>query len=358
MSNNCNFEQCIHEFLAFQHVYSNIKWTEGVYNRSYDEYTECPRNNLVSNGKEAVDNLFKLKNKLFKNYKHDEVGILISSGIDSATIAKLMPENSYAFYATYVERDIDPEIEIVKKYCKINNLNLVVVNISWNDYISNMDYLMKVKKNPIHPCEIPVYMCCLKAKELNIKLLTSGWGADTHFGGMDKLISKDWNFDDFKKRYEYCPRINKNNTLLDKTYDKFINKNGIVDIQQFLTFNYHIMTIKSFFYIPELCGLIHLPLWGYLGINGNLNLDRIRNGESKYVIREAFKLLYKDDNVDLTNKIPFTRPTDIYMKKYFNDYDYFDTLKEYIENNNNLSSQQKWMIYCLNRFIKNVLNYN
>ena len=357
MSNTSNLEQCIDEYLAFQHVFSNIKWKEGVYNRNYEEYTECPRNNLVSNGKEAFDHLIKLKNKLFKNYRPDEIGILISSGIDSATIAKLLPNKSYAFYATYVERDADPEIEIVKKYCTINNLTLVVVNISWNDYINNMDYLMKVKKNPIHPCEIPVYMCCLKAKELNIKLLASGWGADTHFGGMDKLLSKDWNFDDFKKRYEYCPRINKTNTLLDKTYCKFINNKGIVDTQGFLTFNYHIMTIKSFFYIPELCGLIHLPLWGYLGLKGNLDLDKIRNGHPKYIIREAFELLYKDDNVELTSKIPFTRPTDIYMNKYFYQDEYYDSLKEYIKKNINLTSQQKWMIYCLNRFIKNVLNY-
>ena len=78
------------------------------------------------------------------------------------------------------------------------------------------------------------------------------------------------------------------------------------------------MTIKSFFYIPELCGLIHLPLWGYLGTKGKLNLNRVRNGEPKYIIREAFEILYKNDNVDLTNKIPFTRPTDIYMNKYTN----------------------------------------
>ena len=37
-------------------ICGNIKWNEGVYNRTYDEYVECPRNNLVSNGKEAVNN--------------------------------------------------------------------------------------------------------------------------------------------------------------------------------------------------------------------------------------------------------------------------------------------------------------
>lgn len=350
-----NIEQCVDEYLAFQHIYSNIGWVEGVHNRTYNEFTECPRNIKVNSGKDAVENLLWLKDKFLKNYKHTEIGILISSGIDSACIAKIIPENSYAFYATYVERDTDPEIEIVKKYCEINKLKLIIVNVSWSDYNNHMDYLMSIKKNPIHPCEIPVYMCCIKARHLNVKLLMSGWGADTHFGGMDKLISNDWKLEEFKKRYEYCPRITKDNQILDNTYSKYINKDGTIDVQQFLTYNYHSMTIKSFFYIPELTGLIHLPLWGYLGINGNLDITRIRNGEPKYIIRETFELLYSNDAVSLTTKIPFTRPTDIYMEDHFYDNEYIDILKDYIIKHSHLTSQQKWMIYCLNRFIK-ILN--
>jgi len=353
MSIEFNLDKSIDEFLAFQHLYSNIGWTEGIHNRKYDEYSECPRNIKVNNGKEAVIELTKFKNKLL-NY-NKKIGILISSGIDSATIAKMLPENSYAFYATYVEREKDPEIDIVKKYCKINKLNLIIVDVSWKDYNDNIDYLMSVKKNPIHPCEIPVYMCCKKAKEMNINVLLSGWGADTHFGGMDKLISKDWKLYDFKKRYEYCPRIKEDNEFLDNSYKKFINKNNIINTQEFLTYNYHIMTIKSFFYLPELFGLLHLPLWGYIGLNHELNIKRVRNGEPKYVILEAFKILYKNDNINITNKIPFTIPTDIYMKEHFNDIKYHNKLKKYIDNNKNLSAQQLWMVYILNRFLYKIV---
>ena len=352
MSIEYNLDKSIDEFLAFQHLYSNIGWIEGLHNRKYDEYTECPRNIKVNNGKEAVLELNKFKDRLLNN--NSQIGILISSGIDSATIAKMLPENSYAFYATYLERDNDPEIEIVRKYCRINKLNLIIVTVSWKDYNDNIDYLMSVKKNPIHPCEIPVYMCCKKAKEMNIKILLSGWGADTHFGGMDKLISKDWKLENFKKRYEYCPRIKENNEHLDNIYKNFTNNDNKINTQEFLTYNYHIMTIKSFFYIPELFGLIHLPLWGNIGLDHKLNIERVRNGEPKYVIAEAFKLLYKNDNIDVTNKIPFTRPTNIYMKEHFYDIKYTNKLKEYI-NNNNLSSQQLWMIYTLNRFLRKIV---
>ena len=132
-----NLNRCIQEYLAFQHLYSNISWKEGYHNRLYDEYKECPRKIKVSNGIEAHDNLMKFKDK-FKNY--DKIGILISSGIDSATISKLLPKNSIAFYATYKERENDPEIDIVKQYCSINNLKLIIVEVSWDDYKKNMKF--------------------------------------------------------------------------------------------------------------------------------------------------------------------------------------------------------------------------
>lgn len=210
---------------------------------------------------------------------------------------------------------------------------------------------MSIKKNPLHPCEIPVYMCCKKAKELGINVLLSGWGADTHFGGMDKLISKDWCFEEFKTRYEFCPRMNTENTLLDSTYDKYVIGDKL-DTMNFLTYNYHIMTIKSFFYIPEIFGILHLPLWGYIGLNHKLDIERVRTGEPKYVIAEAFRILYKNDNIEITNKIPFTRPMDIYMEEHFYDTEYSNTLHKYISDNN-LSPHQKWMVFCLNKFMKN-----
>jgi len=161
---------------------------------------------------------------------------------------------------------------------------------------------------------------------------------------------------DFQKRYEYCPRVNENNEELDKTYNEFIN-NGNFETLKFLTYNYHIMTLKSFFYIPELFGLIHVPLWGYIGLKDKLDINRIRNGEPKYLIQEVFNNLYKKHNLKVIDKIPFTRPTDIYMNKSFYDLKYIPILEEYIKKNK-LTSQQKWMVYCLNRFLIKILRVN
>ena len=349
-----NIDKCISEFLAFQHVQTNTGWKLGIKNRIYDEFIECPRSYKVTNGQEANCIIKNLSNTVTINYTPNQIGILISSGIDSATVAKTLPKYSKAIYATYKERDYDPEIERVKQYCAVNDLDLYIVEVSWKDYEEHIDYLMKVKNNPIHPCEIPVYLCCLKAKELGVKVLFSGWGADTHFGGMDKLLSKDWTLSEFKNRYEYCPRINENDSHLDNIYNDFlIDNSDKIDMHKFLTFNYHLMTLKSFFYLPELVGLVHIPLWGHIGLSGDLDINRIRNGEPKYIISETYNLMYQDDNLEVTQKIPFTRPTDIYMNDHFDDFKYHNKLQDYI-NSNKLSSQQKWMVYVLNRFLLNI----
>lgn len=79
--------------------------------------------------------------------------------------------------------------------------------------------------------------------------------------------------------------------------------------------------------------------------------------EPKYIIQEAFKLLYP--NFQPTEKLPFTRPTDLYMKTHFNDYNYCEKLKLYSQQINDqliqTNGQQKWMIYILNRFLLKIL---
>lgn len=348
-----NIDKCIEEYLAFQHLDSHIGWQEGLHPRTYLEYTECPRIYSVKNGNDAVNRLTDISQKWTSKYEPHEIGILISSGIDSATVAKMLPKSSFAFYATYEERDVDPELDTVKRYCAENNLTLVIVPVSWKDYELQMDYLMRVKKLPIHPCEIPVYMCCKRAQEIGVQVLFSGWGADTHFGGMDKLMSKDWSIDEFKQRYEYCSSIQQ--TENEDHYKPFVNDNNSINVYDFLTYNYHVMTLRSFFYIPELCGLLHVPLWSFLKAE-DLDLVRIRS-EPKYIIQEAFKILYP--SFEPTEKLPFTRPTDLYMKKHFSDYTYCDKLKIYSQKiKNNIietTGQQKWMIYILNRFILKIL---
>lgn len=66
---------------------------------------------------------------------------------------------------------------------------------------------MKHKKAPLHPVEVGLYKAAVASQQDGINVLASGTGADTMFGGLDKLLSKDWTFDEFVKRYTFLDPI-------------------------------------------------------------------------------------------------------------------------------------------------------
>jgi len=344
---------CANHFLTFQYVADpNLSWKKDIVPYYPDEFEHCPRTHLVETSEQCYEILKKLINSAIDKYGKESIGILLSSGIDSATVAGLLPFGTKAYTVKYkeVSKDIVDETVIANQYVKYNNLDHKIVEVSWSDYEKYLDYLMKAKKTPVHPCEVSVYKACLQAKQDGVKALFSGWGCDTHFGGMDKLLSQDWSLDGFIKRYSYCDttKILKDPIDLANIFAKYC-KNGKFDTQNFLTFNYHIMTIQSFFYIPNLAGVDHICPWGQIGLKNGYDLARVRNGEPKYMIREVFNLIYKHE-IEITPKIPFIRPTDIYTK---------DLTNKYLTSNifiNDLdlkqfTGQQKWMIYILQRFL-------
>ena len=78
-----------------------------------------------------------------------------------------------------------------------------------------------------------------------------------------------------------------------------------------------------------------------------IDYNRIRNGESKYIIREAFKKLYPD--FDIPKKIPMPRPVNEWMNEHYID---GPKREEFIPHcTDNMTGDQKWMVYCLERFL-------
>ena len=77
-----------------------------------------------------------------------------------------------------------------------------------------------------------------------------------------------------------------------------------------------------------------------------LNIERIRNGEPKYLLREVYNQLYP--TIKPLEKIPFARPMDQWMKNW-NDIhrpEFRDDI-----NIEELTGEQKWLIYCLQKFM-------
>lgn len=79
-----------------------------------------------------------------------------------------------------------------------------------------------------------------------------------------------------------------------------------------------------------------------------LDLQRIRNGEPKYLIRELMKQKYPE--IDIPAKIPMSRPVDFYFENGTGPKR--PEFKLHL-NMNDFNGNQKWQLWCLERFLNN-----
>ena len=77
-----------------------------------------------------------------------------------------------------------------------------------------------------------------------------------------------------------------------------------------------------------------------------LDLNRVRNGEPKYLIRELMAKKYPE--IPVPNKVPMPRPVDSYFKTWE-----APTRHEFKKNldMNKFTGNQKWQMYCLEKFL-------
>ena len=96
-------------------------------------------------------------------------------------------------------------------------------------------------------------------------------------------------------------------------------------------------------------GMPYYDPYARLKMGDPLDLNRVRNGESKYLIRGLFKKCYQ--NIPVPNKVPMPRPVD----KYFENWE-GPKRPEFRKDigMNSLSGNQKWQIWCLERFLNNI----
>ena len=80
-------------------------------------------------------------------------------------------------------------------------------------------------------------------------------------------------------------------------------------------------------------------------LDAPIDYTRIRNGDTKYIVREAFQILYPD--MDMPAKIPMPRPANEWFHNWKGP-----TRSEFIPHcTDKMTGDQKWMIWCLERFL-------
>lgn len=119
-----------------------------------------------------------------------------------------------------------------------------------------------------------------------------------------------------------------------------------IDFLQFMNDVFSIESSGSYMNAFKTAHIDYIDPYANLKLGAPLDLNRIRGGESKYLIRELFKMKYP--NFPVPEKIPMPRPVDFYFENWQGP-----TRREFKKNLDmkKFSGNQKWQLYCLERFL-------
>lgn len=331
---------CMNSFLQFRFIADdNIIFKEGL-----NRYIINPNPKYKISNSEDLD---KVISKYINENFDEKTALMLSSGIDSALLASYLPKNAQTFTLKCIakEETIDESIkakEIAKKYDLKND----VIEVYWEDYEKYAPILMKHKGAPIHSIEVQIYKAAIVAKEKGYTKLLFGEAADILFGGLDGLLSQDWEFDEFINRYNFVPTKNVLNdySLISEPFEKY-RINNKIDMYGFMSTFFLKEALNSYY---NACGTALIEFLSpfkemYLGVK--LNLDLIRSGRSKYIIRDlADKRM---PGIDFGKKLPMPRPTDLWLVNWEGP-----KRKEFKKNIVKfLTGDQKFYVYILEKFL-------
>ncbi|MCC6793850.1 MAG: asparagine synthase [Candidatus Hydrogenedentes bacterium] len=276
-----------------------------------------------------------------------QTGILLSGGIDSAVLAALLPKGLKAYTIRFVAQGAVDEAPRAKVYADYCGLDHHVVEVHWQDHLDAMDALMVRKKAPLHAIEVALYKAASRAAADGVKTLIVGNGADSTFGGMDKLLSKDWTFDEFVARYTFIEpsKALREPVAIRDIYEPY-RQNDAINVQGFLKRVHGLGIIQTFENAIHAGGCKVIAPYEGMALDGPLDIARIRAGEPKYLLQAVFADLFRD--LESVEKIPFARPMTQWLSEWRGP-----SRGEFLPglDMNTFTGDQKWLLYCLERFL-------
>lgn len=334
---------CMSSFLRYRVVANNqYAWADNVIPKkfSYEGLQSIP----VKTSDE-IDLVIK---EILKKDLDENTGIMLSGGMDSAILATYMPEGSKAYTMRCVADGALDEVEYAKRFADINKLDLHIVDITWDDVNRVNPILMKGCNSPFHSIQPLIYRVCEEAKKDGLTKLVCGETADLHFGGLDGLLSKDWILEEFIERYTYLEpsKVLKNPINITDVFMPFVNEEGVVDVHKFLNKHFVFESAMKDYINPSSLSDIKLIMpYAKMRLDAPLDLERVRRGENKYLIRELFAKRY--NGLEPNKKLPMPRAVGIWLKDWGGvkrgEFKKFDI--------NELKPDQKWLVYILETFL-------
>lgn len=334
---------CMSSYMAFRYIEDdNKEFYEGMHHRNISLVDEKER--ILVHTAEEIDCEIGKQIDMFQNKKK---GILLSGGMDSAIVASYLGGSdayTFRFLGGEYQRE---ELSRAEYYAKYYGLNLHYVDITWDTVVEHLENVMRAKCAPVHSIEPQILQAALQAKEDDVEIMFVGESSDLIFGGMDGLLAKDWTFDEFVERYVFTKP---EDVLVDAEDMSYLferyRKGEDIDFLLFMDDVFSIESSSSYMNAFEVAGLPYYDPYSKLKMGDELDLQRVRNGQSKYLIRELMKKKYPE--IPVPNKVPMPRPVDEYFKAWAGP-----TRPEFRKDidMSRYSGNQKWQMYCLERFL-------
>ena len=285
--------------------------------------------------------------KVFDSLTGEKLGICLSGGMDSAILASYMSGcDAYTFRFLGGEYQKE-ELARAEYYAKYYNLKLHYVDINWETVEKCLIPVMREKNAPVHSIEPQLYQAALQAKQDGVTRLIVGESSDLIFGGMDQLLSKDWTVEEFQKRYTFLDPTLVLREPIDMSYlyERYRECEKI-DFLHFMDDVFSRESSSSYYNAFKAADMPYTDPYALLRMADPLDLNRVRNGESKYLIRELMHKKYPE--IPVPNKVPMPRPVDAYFK------DWCGPKRPEFRRDIDITQftgNQKWQMYCLEQFL-------
>ena len=279
--------------------------------------------------------------------KYGKIGLLLSGGMDSSIIASYLPgceAYTFRFLGGAFQAE---ELRRAEGFAAHNGMNLHYVDISWEIVEQSIEPVMRSKGGPVHSIEPQLYYAAMQAKRDGVGLLVFGDGADYVFGGMDQLLSKDWTFDAYMARSIYVEptEVLKEPVSMQYLFERY-RQGEKIDFMRFYDVVVTEESYGSYENAFSAAGIEAFDPYEAMERADPLDLKRIRSGDTKYLIRELFRMRYP--GIPVPEKLPMPRPVDAYFQNWTGP-----TRPEFRKDIDisRYTGNQKWLIWCLEQFL-------
>ncbi len=334
---------CMSSFLAFRYIVDGEKnFGEGLRHKHFVQMDDSRKTPVCT--AEEIDGALEAQ---FRQLSGEKLGILLSGGMDSAILAAYMPgADAYTFRFLGGEYQ-KAELNRAEYYANYYGLKLHYVDIDWQKVLEAVDPVMAKKQAPVHSIEPQIYLGAMQAEEDGITKMIIGDASDYVFGGMDQLLSRDWKYAEFYNRFIYIDpeRVLNEPVSMQPVFEPFRRGENIdfMGMMDSITVDESYSSYENAFLAAD---MPYVDPYEPLKMAEPLDLNRVRNGESKYLIRELFRMKYPDYPVP--EKVPMPRPVDLYFK------DWQGPRRPEFRSDLDMASftgNQKWLLWCLERFL-------